>query len=441
MIMKNIPSRSSKEILKIRNKNINPCLSVSYAQPLKIVKGRGVWLYDDKGIKYLDMVNNVSHVGHCHPKVTQAAIDQMQQLNTNSRYLHDNLAEYSLKLLETFPDELSVVFFCCTGSEANELALRLARASTGGDQIITVDGAYHGNTQTLIDISPYKHNSKGGHGAPDYVQVVPVPDVYKGCVQNMNSPGFEYAQFLDKAIDNIHKKGKKLSAFICESLLGCGGQMPLPEGYLVEAYKKIHAVGGVCIADEVQVGFGRCGTHMWSFEKQNVVPDIVTLGKPIGNGHPMAAVVTTRKIADAFNNGMEYFNTFGSNPVSCAIGLSVLEVIKEENLQTNAQTIGNYLLQELKNIQPHCAYIGDVRGTGFYIGVEFVQDLQSKLPAADKVDKVVQLLRDKKLLLSTDGPAHNVLKIKPPMVFDKSHADMFLSSFKESLKELDYWFE
>jgi len=442
--MKNIRSRSLKEILKIRNEKINPCLSVSYDQPLKIVKGRGVWLYDDKGIKYLDMVNNVSHVGHCHPKVTQAAIEQMQQLNTNSRYLHDNLAEYSVKLLDTFPKELSVIFLCCTGSEANELALRLASAKTSGDQIITVDGAYHGNTQKLIDISPYKHNSKGGNGAPDYVQVVPIPDEYRGRLSNKKhviNAGYEYAQFLDKAIENIHGNGKILSAFICESLLGCGGQMPLPEGYLAEAYQKVHAAGGVCIADEVQVGFGRCGTHMWSFEKQNVVPDIVTLGKPIGNGHPLAAVVTTREIADAFNNGMEYFNTFSANPVSCAIGLSVLEVIEDENLQKNALTIGNYMIQELRKIKPHCHYMGDVRGTGFYIGVEFVIDKKSKVPAADIVDNVVQLLRDKKILLSTDGPDHNVLKIKPPMVFNKTHADLFLSSLVDSLKELDYWIE
>lgn len=437
--MKNIRSRSTQEILKIRNDSINPCLSVSYDQPLKIVKGRGVWLYDDEGNKFLDMVNNVSHVGHCHPKVTQAAIDQMQQLNTNSRYLHDNLAEYSVKLLDTFPKELSVVFLCCTGSEANELALRLARAKTDGDQIISVDGAYHGNTQTLIDISPYKHNSKGGKGAPDYVQVVPIPDIYRGSLCSVPNAGYEYAQFLDQAIENIQNKGKKLSAFICESLLGCGGQMPLPEGYLTEAYQKVHAAGGVCIADEVQVGFGRCGTHMWSFEKQNVIPDIVTLGKPIGNGHPMAAVVTTREIADAFNNGMEYFNTFGANPVSCAIGLSVLEVIEEEKLQANAQSIGNYMMEELQKLTPHCAYMGDVRGTGFYIGVEFVKDLTSKQPAADIVDNVVQLMRDKNILLSTDGPDHNVLKIKPPMVFDKNHADLFLSFLVDSLKELNYW--
>jgi 4-aminobutyrate aminotransferase-like enzyme len=437
--MKKITSRSLEDLLKVRKQSINPCLSVSYQKPLKIVKGRGVWLYDEDGQAYLDMVNNVSHVGHCHPKVTQAGIEQMQQLNTNSRYLHDNLAEYSLKLLKTFPEQLSVVFFCCTGSEANELALRLARAKTGGDQIITVDGAYHGNTQTLIDISPYKHNSKGGTGAPDYVQVVPVPDIYRGVVEESEQAGYDYAQYLDQAIKKIQNKSNKLSAFICESLLGCGGQMPLPEGYLTEAYKKVHQAGGVCIADEVQVGFGRCGTHMWAFEKQNVVPDIVTLGKPIGNGHPLAAVVTTREIADAFNNGMEYFNTFGANPVSCAIGLSVLEVIEEENLQANALEVGNYLLNELEKIKAHSPHIGDVRGTGFYIGVEFVNNKKDKLPAAEIVDQVVQIMRDKNILLSTDGPAHNVLKIKPPMVFSKENANQFLDSFKETLKEMGIW--
>jgi 4-aminobutyrate aminotransferase-like enzyme len=215
--------------------------------------------------------------------------------------------------------------------------------------------------------------------------------------------------------------------------------MPLPEGYLAEAYKKVHQAGGVCIADEVQVGFGRCGTHMWSFEKQNVVPDIVTLGKPIGNGHPMAAVVTTREIADSFNNGMEYFNTFGANPVSCAIGLSVLEVIAEENLQANALEVGNYLLSELEKIKLHCPHIGDVRGTGFYIGAEFVNNREDKQPAAEIVDQVVQSMRDKQILLSTDGPAHNVLKIKPPMVFSHENADEFLQAFEQTLKEMGIW--
>lgn len=428
----------SQEILSIRKKNINPCMSVSYQDPLKIVKGRGVWLYDDKGDAYLDMVNNVSHVGHCHPKVVAASCEQTQLLNTNSRYLHDKLAEYSVKLLSTFPQELSVVFFCCTGSEANELALRLARAKTKGKDIITVDGAYHGNTQALIDISPYKHNGKGGEGAPDYVQVVPTPDPYRGKIQESSSVGEEYANFIDHALDNIQARGSTVSAFICESLLGCGGQMALPANYLQNVYRKVRDSGGVCIADEVQVGFGRCGTHMWAFEQQGVVPDIVTLGKPIGNGHPMSAVITTREIADAFNTGMEYFNTFAANPVSCAIGLAVLEVIEQEQLQQNAHTIGHYLIEQLNNIQQRCPYIGNVRGTGLFIGAEFVEDRHSKSAAPQKLDRVIQALRHKNILVSADGPEHNVLKIKPPMVFTQQHADLFLDKFTQTLQELNF---
>ena len=433
------PIRSNQELIEIRKNSLNPCMSIAYQKALKIVKGRGVWLYDESGNKYLDMVNNVSHVGHCHPKITKVACDQMHQLNTNSRYLHDNLAEYSLQLLKTFPQELSVVFFCCTGSEANELALRLARAKTGGNQIITVDGAYHGNTQTLIDISPYKHNAKGGQGAPDYVHTIEMPDTYRGKIRSKNNAGENYAKYLEAAIENIKAKDKKLSAFICESLLGCGGQMPLPDGYLKHAYATVWDAGGACIADEVQVGFGRCGTHMWAFEQQGVIPDIVTLGKPIGNGHPMAAVITTREIAESFNTGMEYFNTFSANPVSCAIGLAVLEIIKDENLQANALQIGNYLLSGLRKIQKHCSFIGDVRGTGLYIGAEFVLDRQSKIPAVTEVANVVESLRDKNILVSTEGPDHNVLKIKPPMVINQEQADLFLDSLKNSIKELGYW--
>ncbi len=437
--MKKYPVRNNQELIEIRKNNINPCMSIAYENTLKIVKGRGAWLYDDQGNKYLDMVNNVSHLGHCHPKITQVACDQMQQLNTNSRYLHDNLAEYSLQLLKTFPKELSVVFMCCTGSEANELALRLARAQSGGDQIITVDGAYHGNTQTLIDISPYKHNAKGGQGAPDYVQTIAMPDVYRGAIQQSENAGENYAKHIDAAIQAITDKNKQLSAFICESLLGCGGQMPLPADYLKNIYAKVRQAGGVCIADEVQVGFGRCGTHMWAFEQQDVIPDIVTLGKPIGNGHPMSAVITTQEIAESFNTGMEYFNTFSANPVSCAIGLAVLEVIKDEGLQANALKIGKHIFSGLKDVQQHCSLIGDVRGTGLYIGAEFVKDCDSKIPAPTELNKVVQLLRDKNILVSTEGPDHNVLKIKPPMVINQEQADLFLDSLQSSLKQLGYW--
>ncbi len=423
------------EILNIRRKSVNPCMSIAYDKPLKIVRGEGVWLYDEQDNAYLDMVNNVSHVGHCHPKVFEAASEQMQLLNTNSRYLHDKLALYSEQLLATFPKELSVVFFCCTGSEANELALRLARAKTGGDQWIAVDGAYHGNTQNLIDLSSYKHNAKGGEGAPDHVHIIPTPDNYNGLIKDSDNAGFEYAEFIETVLENMDKGQKQVSAFICESLQGCGGQMPLPEGYLSEVYQRVRSAGGVCIADEVQVGFGRSGTHMWAFEQQNVVPDIVTLGKPIGNGHPMSAVVTTREIADAFNTGMEYFNTFAANPVSCAIGLSVLNIIEEEQLQKNALVMGKEIQNRLIQLQAQSPYIGDVRGTGLFIGAEFVTDKASRTPDPKRLDKVIQAMQHRGILLSSEGPNHNVLKIKPPMVFNSVHLDYFVTNLTEVLQQ------
>lgn len=432
--MESIPGRGRDEILDIRRQHINPNLSVSYQQPLKIIKGRGQYLYSDEGKRYLDMVNNVCHVGHCHPRVAEAGIRQMQTLNTNTRYLHDGLAEYALRLIATFPDPLEVCFFACTGTEANDLAMRLARAATGGADIICVDHAYHGHSPTLIDISPYKHNSEGGSGAPDHVHTVPSPDVYRG-IYRENDPlaGQHYAQHVAEACAQIKQRNRTLGAFFCESLLGCGGQIVLPDAYLKYAYQAVREAGGVCVADEVQVGFGRVGAHMWAFERQGVVPDIVTLGKPIGNGHPMSAVITTRKIADAFMNGMEYFNTFGGNPVSCAIGLAVLAVIEEEQLQQHARHVGEYLLQQLKALQRHYEVIGDVRGVGLFIGIELVVDRVSRQPDAEAADQIVQEMCRRGVLLSTDGPDHNVIKIKPPMVIDRGDVDFFLSEFSDVL--------
>lgn len=432
------PKRSAQEILQIRRESLNPAMSVSYQQPLKIVRGEGVWLYEEDGSAYLDMVNNVSHVGHCHPKVVAAACEQMKVLNTNSRYLHDHLAEYSQRLTSLFPDPLAVAFFCCSGSEANELALRLARAKNNGTEIIPLEGAYHGTAQILIDISPYKHNARGGRGAPDFVHPVPLPDNFRGVIRDSENAGPEYARYVKQSADKIQRSGKQLLAFIGESQLGCGGQIPLPENYLKECYAAARAVGGICIADEVQVGFGRCGTHMWAFEQQGVVPDIVTLGKPIGNGHPMAAVITTRDIADAFANGMEYFNTFAANPVSCAIGLAVLDVIEAEGLQQNALEVGEFLLRDMRAIQQDCPAIGDVRGSGLFLGMELVDNVTDRNPDADAADAIVQLMRHKKVLLSTDGADHNVVKIKPPIVLTKENAVFFLERLDASLCELGY---
>ncbi|MCP4600014.1 MAG: aminotransferase class III-fold pyridoxal phosphate-dependent enzyme [Proteobacteria bacterium] len=415
--------RSHDEILSIRRENLGKSLSISYDKPLKIVRGMGQYLICDDGQEYLDGVNNVCHVGHCHPDVVAAGQRQMAVLNTNTRYLHDNIVNFAEKLLSKFQKPLSVCFFVCTGSEANELALRMARTYTGQKDVIILDGAYHGNTQGLVDISPYKHDGPGGSGAPPWVHKVVMPDGYRGPHKGFGkATGIQYAEYVRKAIEQVQEEGRGLSALICESMLGCGGQIVLPEGYMGEAFKHVRAAGGVCIADEVQVGFGRAGSRFWAFETQDVIPDIVTLGKPIGNGHPLAAVVTTEEIANAFANGMEYFNTFGGNPVSCAIGLAVLKVIENEQLQENAQKVGALLLEGLKGLMDKHALIGDVRGQGLFVGIELVTDRQTLSPAPEHAAYIIDRMKDYGILLSTDGPLHNVVKIKPPIVFSEKNA-------------------
>ena len=428
--------KSKEEILAIRNTHIGKNFSISYEKPLKIVRGRGQYLIDQNGQAYLDGVNNVTHVGHCHPDVVAAGQRQMGVLNTNTRYLHDHIISYSKKLLDKFPDPLSVCFFVCTGSEANELAFRLARTYTGQRDIITVDGAYHGNTNLLVDISPYKHDGPGGKGAPSWVQTVKMPDGYRGPFKGQGSDtGTAYADDVKKAIGRVTAQDKGVAAFICESVLGCGGQVVLPDNYLKAAFQHVRDAGGVCIADEVQVGFGRVGSHFWAFETQGVIPDIVTLGKPIGNGHPMAVVVTTPEIAAAFHNGMEYFNTFGGNPVSCAIGMAVLDVIEKENLQENAKLVGHRLLKGFEKLKNQFPLIGDVRGQGLFIGVELVIDRETLAPAADEAAYVINRLQEYGILISTDGPLHNVLKLKPPMVFSEQNANDVVETLGKILAE------
>jgi 4-aminobutyrate aminotransferase-like enzyme/Ser/Thr protein kinase RdoA (MazF antagonist) len=421
------PSRSA-ELLASRQKHLGPSLSLSYNRPLHIIRGWRQYLYDSHGRAYLDCVNNVAHVGHCHPRVVLAAAGQAALLNTNTRYLHEYLAEYVERLTATLPPPLSVVYLVCSGSEANELALRLARTHTQAQDIIVVDTAYHGNTNALVDISPYKFNGPGGRGKPAHVHVVPMPDVYRGPERGPDA-GPRYARHV---ADAIRACGRP-ATFICESALGCGGQIILPPGYLADAFASVRAAGGVTVADEVQTGFGRAGAHFWMFEQQGVVPDIVTMGKPIGNGHPMGAVVTTPEIAASFANGMEYFNTFGGNPVSCAVGLAVLNVIRDEGLQENARDAGDYLLRGLKDLATHRPLIGDVRGLGLFLGVELVRNRKSQEPAGPEASEVVNRMKDLGVLLSTDGPHHNVIKIKPPLVFSRPDADKLIAGLGKTL--------
>jgi 4-aminobutyrate aminotransferase-like enzyme/Ser/Thr protein kinase RdoA (MazF antagonist) len=424
------------DLLARRRARLGRNLSLSYRRPLTIVRGDRQYLFDADGRRFLDAVNNVPHVGHCHPLVVQAVSDQAAVLNTNTRYLHDALITYAERLCALLPEPLRVCYIVCSGSEANELAIRMARAHTRHTDFIVVDGAYHGNTSSLIDISPYKFDGPGGSGCPLHVHKVRMPDVYRGPFRrNVADAGSRYASEVAAAARGAREAGRAIAAFICESLLSCGGQIVLPDGYLAGAYQAVRKAGGVCIADEVQVGFGRVGTAMWGFETQGVVPDIVTMGKPIGNGFPLAAVVTTPEIAASFDNGMEYFNTFGGNPVACAAGLAVLDVMRDERLQEHALAVGRYLSRGLEGLVARFPLVGDVRGLGLFLGIELVCDRDTLEPAAEQAAYVINRLRDRGTLVSTDGPLHNVIKIKPPLPFNSENADQLVEALATVLEE------
>ena len=414
-----------EKILLKRKKNIARNLSISYQDPLHMLEAKGQFFYDEQGRRYLDCVNNISHVGHSNKFVHEALVSQNLKLNTNTRYLYNIINEYSDRLLKTFPKKLNKIFFVCTGSEANDLALRIAKNYTKAKNVLVMNNAYHGHTNSLIDLSPYKFNSKGGEGKKDYVHVLRMPDEIRGKWTNKNYKWVN--KYIDEAEDVISKtfnKKNSLSSFFFESILGCGGQIELPKGYLKNIFKLVRKKNALCIADEVQTGFGRVGSNFWAFQEHGIVPDIVTLGKPMGNGHPIAAVVTTKKIADTFNNGMEYFNSFGGNPVSCAVGNAVLDVIEKDNLQKNSKVVGDYFIKKLTQIQKKFPnYISKISGKGLFIGIDFICNGDFLLPDAKLATKLINSLRLKGILLSTDGPFNNVIKIKPPLVFNKDNVD------------------
>lgn len=424
------------ETLQHRRALLGPNLSVSYNNPLKIVRGWRQYLYDDTGRAYLDAFNNVPLVGHSHPKVVRAVEQQLGLLNTNTRYLHENVVRYAQQLTERLPAPLRVCYFVNSGSEANELALRLARAKTQSEDTIVLEHAYHGHTTTLIDISPYKFSGPGGLGRKPWVHVAPIADDYRGA-HRRGEPnlGSRYAEYVGEIVNHLRVQGRGAATFIAETMPSVGGQIVFPPGYLAEVYRHVRAAGGVCIADEVQVGFARLGTHFWGFETQEVIPDIVVMGKPIGNGFPLSAVVTTPEIANAFDNGMEFFSTFGGNPVSCAAGMAVLDVLEEEYLQENALRVGNHLITSLKELQKRHALIGDVRGSGLFLGIDLVQDRDTREPATQQASYVVNRLRDRGVLTGTDGPHHNVIKLRPPLIFSNVDADLFIATLDSVLDE------
>jgi 4-aminobutyrate aminotransferase-like enzyme/Ser/Thr protein kinase RdoA (MazF antagonist) len=427
---------SAAETLRVRKSLLGKNLSVSYQHPLKIVRGWKQYLYDDTGRAYLDVYNNVPLVGHSHPRVVRAAQEQLALLNTNTRYLHENAIHYAQRLTQLLPEPLRVCYFVNSGSEANELALRLARAHTGREDIIVLEHAYHGHTNTLIDISPYKFNGPGGRGRKPWVHVAPIADDYRGPYRRGDAQaGAKYAAHVGEILERARGDGRGVAAFIAETLPSVAGQIVFPPNYLAEVYRRVRAAGAVCIADEVQVGFGRLGTHFWGFETQGVIPDIVVFGKPIGNAFPLAAVVTTPEIAASFANGMDFFSTFGGNPVACAVGLAVLDVVRDEALQDRALRVGKYWMTELQKLQDCHRLIGDVRGSGLFLGIDLVRDRETREPAAEQADYVVNRLRDRGILAGTDGPHHNVIKLRPPLIFPESDADLFVATLESILQE------
>jgi ethanolamine-phosphate phospho-lyase len=415
-------------LLERRKKVAAPSLSLSYKQPIHMSSALFQYMYDAQGGTYLDAYNNIPHVGHSHPNIIEAATKQMRLLNTNTRYLYDVYVDYSENLLSLFPNSLNKAMLVNSGSEASDLATRIAQTITGKQGMAVLEWSYHGNTQNGINISSYKFDRKGGKGAKDFILRLPLPKAYKGLYATAND------YFLDakKRVEDFESNGNQLAGFIAEPISGCGGQVPLIDGYLTLLVSYLKQKGIVVIVDEVQTGFGRLGKNFWGFEMHNIIPDIVVLGKPIANGHPMGAVVTTTAITEAFNNGMEFFSSFGGNPVSCAIGNAVIKTIQQEGLQQNAFEVGSYWMQQLNELKKYFPLLGDVRGSGLFIGVECI-DKNGK-ENTRLAQQIKDGLKDTYILASTDGPLDNTLKMKPPLCITKENVDRFIGEMHVILK-------
>ena len=417
------------ELLSRRQASLGAAYQLFYESPVHLVRGEGVWLYDADGRKYLDMYNNVAHVGHCHPQVVKAICDQVGTLNTHTRYLHDNVINLAEQLTAKFPTELDTAMFCCTGSEANELALRIASSVTGGEGLIVVEYAYHGNSKATFEISP---SDIPVDDIPGHVVTVPAPDTYRGPYRGDDAAD-KYASHVFDAIELLKSRGIKPAAFVIDTIISSSGIVSPPPGYLGKVAEIIRNAGGLFIADEVQPGFGRTGKNYWGFEADDLVPDIVTMGKPMGNGHPIAGVVTRRDLVEDFSKKAHYFNTFGGNPVSCAAGLAVLDIIERENLQQNTLDVGQFIIDGLSRLAEEHDCIGDVRGSGLFLALELVSDREARTPATELTGNVVESLREHGVLTGSIGPDSNILKLRSPMTLSRDNAEYFLSALKDSL--------
>ena len=422
---------NNQQLLQRRKQAMGPAYRLFYDEPVHLVRGEGVWLYDSNGRKYLDCYNNVASVGHCHPRVVEALARQASTLNTHTRYLHENVISYAERLGDTLPGDLSVCMFVCTGTEANDLAFRIARTVSGNDGAIVTEHAYHGNSIVVTELSTEEYPASE---RPDYLEAIEAPDLYRGRYRSGEpDAGSKYAALSRQAIESLAARGQRPAMFICDNIFSSNGILTPPPEYLQGVYREVRTAGGLIVADEVQSGLCRLGDHMWGFEDSGVVPDIVTMGKPIGDGHPLAAVVTTPAIAEEFARKFDYFNTFGGNPVSAAVGLAVLDVIENENILQNVHVVGTCLRNGLNALAEQFELIGDVRGKGLFYGVEIVRDRSTLEAGADVARKIRESLRENGVLLSTTGPLNNVIKIRPPMVFSESNARLLLEKFEQAL--------
>ena len=422
-------SATDEALVERRRRLLGPAYRLMYASPLHIVRGEGVWLYDERGDAYLDAYNNVASVGHCHPRVVEAMAGQAARLATNTRYLDETILDCAEALLATFPEPLSQVMFTCTGSESNDLAIRLARAYTGGTGIVVTRTAYHGTSQATAEISP----SLGrGVALGAHVRAVAPPDPWR---EGADEAARRFAADVDAAIDDLVRHGIRPAALIVDTRLSRDGVVPGPKGFLAGPCDAIRRAGGVFVADEVQPGFGRTGEAMWGFERHGTVPDMVSLGKPMGNGYPVAALVLQPRLVEEFGAGARYFNTFGGNTVAVATARAVLGVIADEGLQANALAVGEYLRRGLEDIAASHQAIGEVRSAGLFLGVEMVDERDSKAPDAALASDVVNGLRERRVLVSVTGAHANVLKIRPPLTFAREHADWLLERLASVMGE------
>lgn len=416
----------TETLLDRRERLLGPRLTTFYDDPVHLVRGLGTKLWDVEGREYLDCYNNVPHVGHCHPKVVEAICKQAATLNTHTRYLHEGIVDYAEELTASFANPLNAAMFTCTGSEANDIALRMARAVTGNMGVIATDHTYHGNTDAVSQLSC----TNPPPNRWDSVEFAPAPDSFRPV------SGQDWAAQVETAIARLAAKGHGLAALIIDPFFANEGFPDLPPGWVLPAIEAVRRAGGIVIADEVQPGFGRLGSHFWGHEKAGFVPEIATMGKPMGNGHPVAAVVTERRIMEAFRDTFRYFNTFAGNPVSMAAARATFRVIREEGLQENAREVGEYAREGLRDLAARHEVIGDVRGSGLFFGAELVLDRDSKAPASDYTRAVANAVRHKGVLLNFLGIHYNVLKMRPPMVFSRADADRMLKAVDEALAEV-----